>query len=197
MTKEQIKLYEDNLNLVPYLYHKYSNSFSKYKTEQEEFIAEGRVGLLRAVKAFDENKGYKFTTYASRCILNQMYMYLRGLNKNVETVRGETIVKNISYDKITLFDTIATNDDTEYMLESIELKELLKYAKINVLTNNEYNCLVFHLDNLPQRDIAEKLNITQCSVSRLLKKATNKLIKLYEENIWRKRNVNVKFKKRR
>lgn len=175
-------LIEKNLRLVAHIVKKYSNS----GRDTEELISVGIVGLVKAVNTFDMDKGHKIATYAARCIENEILMLLRSERKQSREV---SLYDPIGTDKegneINLLDIIETEDVD--IVEKMELngnvKRLYQYID-EVLNEREKDiiCLRYGLHcskPVTQREIAAKLGISRSYVSRIEKKALEKLRKRF------------------
>ena len=148
-------LIEHNLRLVVYVAKRYDNSAN---CPLEDLISIGTIGLVKAINTFKADKNIKLATYASRCIENEILMYLRKNNKiRYEISLDEPL--NIDYDgnELLLGDIVGTDDD---LVEQEML--ILRYG----LSNN---------DELTQKDVADLLGISQSYISRLEKKIIKKL----------------------
>ena len=173
------KLVKHNLRLVAHITKKYKNS----NIDQDDLISIGSIGLMKAIKTFSYEKGNSFSTYASRCIENEILMTFRSDKKNAQSVYLEDV---ISVDKdgnnLSLYEIL--NDDAPPVESQVENKILYnKVAKIikNELSEREQEILIkrFGLGGVQpktQIEIAEELNISRSYISRLEKKAL-KLIK--------------------
>ena len=176
------KLIEHNLRLVAHIIKKYYSA----NENQDDLISIGTIGLIKAVSTYDCEKGNRFATYASKCIENEILMYFRSLKKT----SGELHFDNpIETDKdgntLTLMDIISDDDDIcdeiELKIRSIQLYEFIDKS----LDRRESEIIVmrFGLYNKPpmtQREVAKKLGISRSYVSRIEKKALEKLRKCYE-----------------
>lgn len=176
------KLIEHNLRLVAHIAKKYDST----NEDQDDLISIGSIGLMKAVKTYKSDKGTKLATYAARCIENEILMHLRATKR---TRLDVYLRKPIGVDKegneITLMDTLATEDDTilqqvEKAMEQHKLAELL-----DVLTKRERLVLKLRyglIDGVKstQREIAKELKISRSYVSRIEKRAIQKLIKALE-----------------
>lgn len=171
------ELIEHNLRLVVHIIKKY---YSAAK-DQEDLISIGTIGLIKAVSTFDYRKGTRFATYASRCIENEILMHFRGKKKTAQDVY---IFDPIDTDKdgnaLTLQDIMA---DEGCIFETIELKMTAQKLRENILTaleqrEREIICMRYGLNSQPpltQREAAQKLNISRSYVSRIEKRALEKL----------------------
>ncbi len=178
-------LIERNLRLVVYIARKFENT----GINVEDLISIGTIGLIKAVNTFDPNKKIKLATYASRCIENEILMFLRRNNK-VKTEISIDEPLNIDWDgnELLLSDILGTENDLIYKnLEEEIDKELLKIA-LRKLTKREKRImdLRFGLSNgeeKTQKEVADMLGISQSYISRLekriifrLKKEINRMI---------------------
>ena len=176
-------LIERNLRLVAHIAKKYQN----VDEDMEDLISIGTIGLIKAISSFDAGKG-KLSTYASRCIDNELLMLLRSKKKS----RGEvSLFEPIGTDKegneINLLDIMEHEqvDITEQMALYENTKKLAKLLG-EVLTDREREiiCLRYGLltgKEVTQREIGELLNISRSYVRRIEKKALNKLREKFEE----------------
>lgn len=171
------KLIEHNLRLVAHIAKKFAAS----SCSQDDLISIGTIGLIKAVSTFNAEKSIRLSTYASRCIENEILMYFRNLKKrSQETLLGDPIDTDGDGNALTLADIIACDDDIP---ESLDIKfKLQKLEKIikRVLTPREYLiiCMRFGLGGhteLTQMEVAKKLCISRSYVSRIEKKALGKL----------------------
>lgn len=177
------KLIEHNLRLVAHIVKKYSNS----NIEQEDLISIGTVGLIKAVSTYKGNKGIKLATYASRCIENEILMCFRSLKKTAQDVHiSDPIDTDADGNSLTLGDILADNvdiiDDVDLKLKTEQLHELLKTE----LTPREQKIIymrygLFGYSELPQREVAKRLHISRSYVSRIEKKALEKLRERFDE----------------
>lgn len=171
-------LVEHNLRLVAHLVKKFDGTGE----DGDDLISIGTIGLIKGINTFDPNKGTKLATYAARCIENEILMHLRSLKKS----RGEvSIYDPIGTDKegneISLIDVLGSNEeDISLKVENeAEQKALLELVK--KLTKREKLVLQlrYGLMNSPkrtQREIAKALEISRSYVSRIEKKAIQKLM---------------------
>ena len=175
------KLIEHNLRLVAHIIKKYYSSVR----DQDDLISIGTIGLIKAVGTFDYTKGIRLATYASRCIENEILMHFRSNKKSAQDV---SISEPIDTDKdghpLTLMDVIA-QDDT--IIDDLDLKvnaeKLYRYIRES-LDDREKEIIEWRYglvgDGLTQREVAKKLNISRSYVSRIEKKAIEKLKKRFD-----------------
>ena len=172
-------LIERNLRLVVYIARKFENT----GVGVEDLISIGTIGLIKAVNTFNPEKNIKLATYASRCIENEILMYLRRNSKvRMEVSFDEPL--NIDWDgnELLLSDILGTDNDIIYrFLEEEVDKELLKVA-LNKLSKREQKImeLRFGLNNgkeKTQKEVADILGISQSYISRLEKRIVLRLKK--------------------
>ena len=176
--KARDTLIEHNLRLVVYVAKRYDNSTN---CPLEDLISIGTIGLVKAINTFKADKNIKLATYASRCIENEILMYLRKNNKiRYEISLDEPL--NIDYDgnELLLDDIVGTDDDLveQEMMKSDQRK--LFYEVLKDLNEREKEILILRYglsnhDELTQKDVAKLLGISQSYISRLEKKIIKKL----------------------
>lgn len=174
-------LIEHNLRLVVYIAKKFENT----GVGVEDLISIGTIGLIKSINTFNPEKNIKLATYASRCIENEILMYLRRNNKTkLEVSIDEPL--NVDWDgnELLLSDILGTDEDIIYrdIEDEVERKLLLK--AIDKLSEREKTIinLRFGLGNmegkeLTQKEVAELLGISQSYISRLEKKIMKRLKK--------------------
>lgn len=172
------KLIEHNLRLVAHVVRKYESSGE----DMEDLISIGAIGLIKAIKTYNEERGVRLATYAARCIENEVLMHLRNIKKLKKEV---SLYDPIGYDKegneISLIDVLTTDNEIVELVE-IKLQEEKIRGKIDILSKRERQVIEMRyglFDGLKetQREIAKKLNISRSYVSRIEKRALKKLIK--------------------
>ncbi len=177
-------LIERNLRLVAHIAKKYMSS----KIEQEDLISIGTIGLIKGINSFQLNKNVKLSTYASRCIDNEILMHLRSSKKiNAEVSLEDPIGKDKDDNTITLQDVL---ENTEKNIEDevdfkMKMKKLYKKMK-NILKDREKLIIEmrFGLDGTKpktQNQVAKILGISRSYVSRIETKAIGKLAKEIKE----------------
>ena len=179
--REQLILH--NMRLVAHVTKKYSVN----EDESEELISIGTVGLIKAVSSFKADYGSRFATYAIRCIENEILMYYRSKKKTKSDVSlFEPIGTDKEGNQIQLMDVIE-NDDIDVsnnILKNESIDKLNKYIK-EVLSEREYYILVQRYgllghEEMTQRQIAKILGISRSYLSRIEKRALDKLKKVLE-----------------
>ena len=171
------KLIEHNLRLVVFLAKKYENT----NVDLEDLVSIGTIGLMKAVKTFSNDKNIKLATYASRCIDNEILMFLRKNKK----VRGEvSFEESLSFDadgnELHLEDVLGTEADivTKPLEEDFNKKIMIQ--EINKLNDRDKEIIImrYGLFNHPektQKEVAEILGISQSYISRIEKKVIKRL----------------------
>ncbi|MFW6305994.1 MAG: RNA polymerase sporulation sigma factor SigE [Bacillota bacterium] len=173
-------LIEHNLRLVVYIARKFNNT----GIDIEDLVSIGTIGLIKAVRTFDVEKKIKLATYASRCIENEILMYLRKNNKKRSEISFDDPL-NIDWDgnELKLSDIMGTDDDIIYKnIESEVDRDLLKVA-MKSLSKRERKILILRFgliksgNTKTQKDVADLLGISQSYISRLEKRIIKKLKK--------------------
>mgnify|MGYP003158477687 FL=1 len=178
---ESIKsiLIERNLRLVVYIARKFENT----GVCVEDLISVGTIGLIKAVNTFNPEKKIKLATYASRCIENEILMYLRR-NSKVKAEISFYEPLNIDWDgnELLLSDILGTDNDTVYNLIEDEVDKQLLLIALKSLNDREKEIvkLRFGLNGTrekTQKEVADMLGISQSYISRLEKKIIRRLKK--------------------
>ncbi|VYT77077.1 RNA polymerase sporulation sigma factor SigE [Clostridium tertium] len=172
-------LIERNLRLVVYIARKFENT----GVGVEDLISVGTIGLIKAVNTFNPEKKIKLATYASRCIENEILMYLRR-NSKVKAEISFYEPLNIDWDgnELLLSDILGTENDTVYNLIEDEVDRELLFLALKNLNDREKEIvrLRFGLNGTrekTQKEVADMLGISQSYISRLEKKIINRLKK--------------------
>ena len=172
-------LIERNLRLVVYIAKKFDNT----GIGVEDLISIGTIGLIKAINTFNPAKKIKLATYASRCIENEILMYLRRNNKTKMEVSIDEPL-NVDWDgnELLLSDILGTENDTVYNLIEDEVDKQLLFLALKNLNDREKEIvkLRFGLSGKPektQKEVADILGISQSYISRLEKKIINRLKK--------------------
>ena len=177
-------LIERNLRLVAHVCKKYATS----KVDQDDLISIGTIGLIKGINSFDNSKGVRLATYVSRCIDNEILMYLRSTKKlSAEVYLEDPIGKDKDDNTVTLQEVLENNDkniedevDLKFKVKQLyeKMKEVLKTREKTILE------LRFGLNGKKpqtQNEIANSMGISRSYVSRIETKAINKLAKEMRE----------------
>ena len=178
------KLVEHNLRLVAHIIKKYYANVS----DHEDLVSIGTIGLIKAINTFDSEKNIKLSSYASRCIENEILMHFRNGRKSSRDVSlNETIETDKDGNPLTLMDVLADEKDfTEEMDIKINSEKLKGYL-YSALDDRERQVLImrYGLDGnepLTQREVASSLGISRSYISRIEKKALTMLRRKYEKS---------------
>ncbi len=172
-------LIERNLRLVVYIARKFENTGINI----EDLVSIGTIGLIKAVNTFDTEKKIKLATYASRCIENEILMFLRRNNKvRVEVSFDEPL--NVDWDgnELLLSDVLGTEGDTIYRDIEEEVDRELLYDALDKLGERERRIMELRFglqggSEMTQKDVADLLGISQSYISRLEKRIIKRLRK--------------------
>lgn len=183
MSKEQAKkqLIEHNLRLVVYLAKKFENT----GVCVEDLISIGTIGLIKGINTFNPEKKIKLATYASRCIENEILMYLRRNNRvKLEVSFDEPLNMDWDGNELLLSDILGTDEDVIY--KDLETEVEISLLKKAMLSLNERERQIIELrfgvnrvenKELTQKEVADILGISQSYISRLEKKIMARLKK--------------------
>lgn len=172
-------LIERNLRLVVYIARKFENTGISI----EDLISIGSIGLIKAVNTFDPYKKIKLATYASRCIENEILMYLRRTNKTKKEISFDEPL-NIDWDgnELLLSDILGTENDIIYRPIEEEVEKSLLISAMSTLSPREKVIMDLRFGlcdtkEKTQKEVAEILGISQSYISRLEKRIIHKLKK--------------------
>lgn len=176
-------LVEHNLRLVAHIIKKYYQNDSS----QDDLVSIGTIGLIKAINTFDVNKNIKLSSYASRCIENEILMHFRNNRKSSQDVSlNDTIDTDKDGNPLTLMDIIASDMDVAEDVDTkIHLAVMNDYIN-ETLSPREKEIIInrYGIGGVKvqtQRELAKKLNISRSYISRIEKKALGKLKKRYEK----------------
>lgn len=176
------KLTTHNLRLVAHIAGKYRSS----NEELEELVSIGTFGLMKAVETFDYRKGARFSTYAARCVENEILMHFRAQKKHLTDISmNEPAMTDKDGNALTLMDTLEDGTNLEEQVEfSIHTKQLYRFLR-ECLDERELEIVTLRYGlygNAPhtQMEVAQGLGISRSYVSRLEKKALAKLKERYD-----------------
>lgn len=172
-------LIEHNLRLVVYIAKKFDNT----GVGVEDLISIGTIGLIKSINTFNPGKNIKLATYASRCIENEILMYLRKNNKaKVEVSIDEPL--NVDWDgnELLLSDILGTDEDVIYRDIENEVERKLLFKAVNKLSERERTIINLRFglstpdgEEMTQKEVASLLGISQSYISRLEKKIIKRL----------------------
>ncbi len=178
------KLIEHNLRLVAHIVKKYDNK----NEDTDDLISIGTIGLIKGVDSYSKKKNTRLTTYAARCIENEVLMYFRNNKKRSKDI---SINESVGFDKegneITILDILKT-PTPDFALDihkENNIEDLKKY--LSVLTPREKEIIIARYglednDEITQKEIAKKLNISRSYVSRIEKRALTKILREFLKN---------------
>ena len=170
-------LIERNLRLVAHVAKKYSNS----KVDQDDLISIGSIGLIKGINSFNLEKGARLSTYVSRCIDNEILMYLRKTKKKRTEVSFED---SLSFDsegnELHLEDVLGTDDNIVTKPIEDELDKKLMYKEVSKLGKRDKEIIELRYGlngkkEMTQKEVANMLGISQSYISRIEKKVIKKL----------------------
>lgn len=176
-------LIERNLRLVAHVMKKYYAQGA----DQEDLISIGTIGLIKGISTFDPSKGARLATYAARCVENEILMYFRSQRKNAQDVSlSDYIETGTDGTTLELMDVVGTDED---MLDAIcnrQTAQRVKDAVENCLTDQEQQVIRmrYGLDGQRprrQREVADQVGLSRSYVSRIEKRALEKLKEALEE----------------
>lgn len=175
---------EHNLRLVAHIVKKYYSGSG----EQDDLISIGTIGLIKAVNTFDETKGIKLATYASKCIENEILMYFRSQKKCSQDISiNEPIDSDGEGNPLTLMDIISVEDTiADDIDDKITFAKLYRYVE-ELNDEREKTIIImryglYDSEPMTQKQIAKRLNISRSYVSRIEKKAIERLRKRFSES---------------
>ena len=176
-------LIERNLRLVAHIIKKYYQNY----TGQDDLVSIGTIGLIKAIDTYDLSKNIKLSSYASRCIENEILMHFRANKKSAQDVSlNDTIDTDKDGNPLTLMDIMAVDDDIlDNISTDIDLSLLYEYVD-SELSDREKEIIIYRYGLygrpvLPQRELAKRLDISRSYISRIEKKALEKLRRRYEQ----------------
>lgn len=177
--RAKAELVEHNLRLVVYIAKKFEGAGA----DGDDLVSVGTIGLIKAIDSFRADKNIKLATYASRCIENEILMYLRRLARSRQEVSfDEPLNTDWEGNELLLSDVMGTDADAVYSdVEGGVERELLKKS-LSRLSMREQKIMRMRFgldggDEMTQKDVADKLGISQSYISRLEKKIIAKLKK--------------------
>lgn len=172
------KLIEHNLRLVAHIAKKYASNMQ----DNEEYISIGTIGLIKGIDSFSEDKGFKLSTYCSRCVENEILMHLRSNKKtSVDVSMNSIIGTDKDGNDMELIDIIEQEgiDPIDNIYNKVVTKEIIKYIN-EKLTDREKRVIYMRYglggeEEKTQQEVADLLNISRSYVSRIETKIQKKL----------------------
>lgn len=171
-------LIRHNLRLVAHIVKKYSNA-----GEADDLISVGTIGLIKGIETFEYGKGSQIATYCAKCIDNEILMYIRANKKHRAALSlSESVGTDKDGNEVTLMDVLPTKDDSVFSKVETEVlyKQILEVIdKVLTLREKKIICYRYGINvrQLTQLEISKKLNISRSYVSRIEKRAIEKLSK--------------------
>jgi len=165
-------LIEHNLRLVVYISRRFENT----GVGLEDLISIGTIGLIKAVSTFKADKNIKLATYASRCIENEILMHLRKISsQKTELSFDEPLNTDWDGNELLLSDILGTDDDEVCRPIEDDVERQLLMEAVNRLSQRDKNIILLRfglcgLEELTQKEVADKLGISQSYISRLEKR---------------------------
>ena len=176
-------LVEHNLRLVAHIIKKYYQNYGG----QDDLVSIGTIGLIKAINTFDLNKNIKLSSYASRCIENEILMFFRNNRKSSQDVSlNDTIDTDKDGNPLTLMDIMASDMDVADDVDTKLHLEVLSQYIDEALTKREKEIIIKRYGIggekvQTQRELAKRLDISRSYISRIEKKALEKLRSRYEQ----------------
>ena len=173
----RMTLFEHNLRLVVYIARRFENTGINI----EDLISIGTIGLIKAVNTYKKEKNIKLATYASRCIENEILMYLRkNAARRSEVSFDEPLNTDWDGNELLLSDVLGTDEDTVIKPIEEDVDRALLHAAINMLNRRDREIIVarFGLEGRgeeTQKEVADRLGISQSYISRLEKRIISRL----------------------
>lgn len=177
-------LVEHNLRLVAHIIKKYYGT----QSEQDDLVSIGTIGLIKAINTYDINKNIRLSSYASRCIENEILMHFRNAKKSAQDISlNETIDTDKDGNPLTLLDIMSVDDniidELDFKLNSKKLGQFINEE----LSEREKKIIILRYglngsEPMTQKNVAKQLNISRSYVSRIETKALKLLRKRFENS---------------
>lgn len=185
------KLIENNQRLVWYYARRYQSRDPVFN--YEDFVQIGMVGLVKAAKTYDIEKGNTFATYASRCIINELNIAYRRIKKYIDCISLQEYIPET--DKALIIQDLVADEKVDIendFLDQVTVQELL-----NIIINMKRNirtALLLYFDGKNQRVIAKKLGLSQSYVSRMIDKGIGEIQRLQQLQLKKEEKYQLKKK---
>lgn len=183
LNSEKEHLVLDNQGLVHYIVQKFGGISNP--SEYDDLVSIGTIGLIKAAITFDSSKKFTFATYASKCIKNEIFQYYRKAKKYAKDISiYETIGNDEEGKEFTLEDSIEHpgSDFVEKIANKDALIQLVSIV-LNYLEGKKRLAILYRMGEVSMTDIAEKLNTDRRDISKTLKKATNQIRKVANDQV--------------
>ena len=183
LNSEKEHLVLDNQGLVHYIVQKFGEISNP--SEYDDLVSIGTIGLIKAAITFDSSKKFTFATYASKCIKNEIFQYYRKAKKYAKDISiYETIGNDEEGKEFTLEDSIEHpgSDFVEKIANKDALIQLVSIV-LNYLEGKKRLAILYRMGEVSMTDIAEKLNTDRRDISKTLKKATNQIRKVANDQV--------------
>lgn len=173
LNDDQRALVEENMHLV--YYHVYNRIVYRERRDEEDVLQIGMIGLCKAAATFDPGKGFTFSTYALRCIENEIRMYANYERRRRAERLGPRLEQNVSKDDecadLTLADFVPSIEDVDSAMALMSLKDTITRCA----PGKDGEILRMHLDGMEQKDIGRRVGVSQSLVSRRIKAVRNRI----------------------
>lgn len=174
------KLIKENINLIHIIIKKNYPYIKQDSYEYEDMFSDGLYGIYKAVINFKIDRGCTFSTFASKCILNQIKMSYRHSKKHKNLISLYTSIQNLNgensdRDEIFLLDCIEDTSDTYFPIKQKIFVTALKNSLLELPEKDQKLFTMRYIQNLKQREISTELGMTQSNISRVLQKINLKL----------------------
>lgn len=180
------KLIEHNLRLVAHIVKRFPSD----NISSDDLISIGTIGLIKGIDSYKPDKNIKITTYAAKCIENEILMFYRTNNKHNNTVSlNDTIGQDKEGNEISLMDVIIGDDEDLNTIIFNKMNEEALHKYLNILNPREKDIIIkryglYNSNIYTQKELAKHLKISRSYVSRIEKRALSKLYKeFYKKNI--------------
>ena len=183
LNSEKEHLVLDNQGLVHYIVQKFGEISNP--SEYDDLVSIGTIGLIKAAITFDSSKKFTFATYASKCIKNEIFQHYRKAKKYAKDISiYETIGNDEEGKEFTLEDSIEHpgSDFVEKIANKDALIQLVSIV-LNYLEGKKRLAILYRMGEVSMTDIAEKLNTYRSDISKTLKKATNQIRKVANDQV--------------
>lgn len=167
-------IYKENKNLIWSIYHKLKPNVTHM--DRDDWFQVGSIGLIKAIKTYDAEKGFSFSTFAWRIVENEMLMELRKYTaKKRSNDLPDISINTPITETSTIEDVLQDMDNLEDMVINNEMKKEIAYSLPELLTTREAKILASTLIGYSQSEIARQMSISQAQVSRILNKTIIKV----------------------